>query len=143
MPLPLTNEEKIQLALFELISKKASCCLQEDSYIQQDIDNTKYQCVLLFIRKLCQVYKDLKDNSNKTKEIKKLIISYLNIICYSNIQKPVKREIEKFLKSPNIKQCDKIISAIYELNIEEFSLYILSSLITHINRGKPKYTKNK
>ncbi len=136
----LTDAEKIQLSLFKLIAKKTSCCLQEDNYTKQDISNTECQCILLFIRKLCQVYKDLKNNSKQTEEIKKAIISHFKIIYHTEIQKTIKEEIKKFIESPTPKQCDRIISAIYDLDIEDFSVYIISSLITHINRGNPKRT---
>lgn len=140
MTFTLTDAEKTQISLFKLVAKKASGYLQENNYTEQDISNTECQCVLLFIRKLCQVYKDLKDNSKQTEKIKKTILSYLKIIYHTGIQKTVKEEIKKFIESPNSKQCDKIISAIYDLDIEDFSIYIISSLITHINRGNPKRT---
>ena len=39
-----------------------------------------------------------------------------------------------FLKSPNVKKCDRIISAIYALNIEDFSLYILDTVESNDGR---------
>lgn len=137
MTVPLTNNEKLQLALFELMDKKAINTLLEDCYDKQDIVSTKYQCILLSLRKMCQVYKDLQDNSPKSKRLRALIISYLKIIYHSNIPKSVKSAILKFLKNQSPKKCDAIISAIYALDIEDFSLYILRALITHINRGNP------
>ena len=137
MSVTLTSNEKLQLALFELMDKKAINTLLEDSYNQEDINSTKYQCILLSLRKMCQVYKDLQDSSTKSKQLRALIISYLKIIYHSNIPQKVKTAILKFLKTPDVKKCDKIISAIYALDIEDFSLYILRALITHINRGNP------
>ena len=137
----LTSNEKLQLTLFELMDKKAINTLLEDSYDKQDINSTKYQCILLSLRKMCQVYKDIQDTSVKSKRIRLLIISYLKITYHSNIPNSVKIAILKFLKEPNIKRCDKIISAIYALDIEDFSLYILRALITHINRGNPRRNK--
>ncbi len=137
MLVSLTRNEKLQLDLFKLMERKAEHCLQEDSYENQDIVNTKQQCVLLSIRKMCQVYKDLQDSSRKTKDLQQLIISYLKIIYHSNIDKSIKASILKFLKKPSVKNCDKIIYAIYKLDIEDFPLFILASLITHINKGNP------
>ena len=137
MPISLTRNEKLQLDLFKLMEQKAEHFLQEDSYNIQDIINTKRQCVLLSVRKMCQVYKDLQNSSKKSKELKQLIISYLKIIYHSNINKSIKAAILKFLKAPNAKNCDSIISAIYKLDIEDFSVFILATLITHINRGSP------
>lgn len=141
MPVSLTNNEKLQLTLFELMDKKAINTLLEDSYDEQDIISTKYQCILLSLRKMCQVYKDLQDSSKKSKRLRALIVSYLKIIYHSNIPSKVKTAILKFLKTPSIKKCDGIISAIYALDIEDFSLYILCALITHINRGNPRRIK--
>ena len=141
MPVSLTNNEKLQLALFQLMDKKAIDSLLEDSCEEEDIVSTKYQCILLSLRKMCQVYKDLQDDSVKSKKLRALIISYLKIIYHSNIPETVKAAILKFLKSPSVKKCDGIISAIYALNIEDFSLNVLSVLITHINRGNPLRAK--
>ena len=141
MTVSLTRNEKLQLALFELMDKKAIDTLLEDSYDKQDINSTKYQCILLSLRKMCQVYKDLQDSSTKSKQLRALIISYLKIIYHSNIPQRVKKAILKFLQTPDIKNCDKIISSIYALDIEDFSLYILRALITHINRGNPSRIK--
>ena len=137
MPVSLTNNEKLQLTLFELMDKKAINTLLEDCYDEKDILSTKYQCILLSLRKMCQVYKDLQDSSPKSKRLRALIISYIKIIYHSNIPKRVKTAILRFLQSPDDKRCNKIISAIYALDIEDFSLYILCALITHINRGNP------
>ncbi|MBO4707977.1 MAG: hypothetical protein J5594_05435 [Elusimicrobiaceae bacterium] len=134
MPISLTNDEKLQLALFNLMDKKAIDFLRKDSCDEQDITSTKYQCILLAARKMCQVYIDLKDSSAKSKKLRSLIISYLKIIYHSNIPNNVKTAILKFLKAPDNKKCECIISSIYSLNIEDFSLYVLSSLIKHINR---------
>ncbi len=138
MPLSLTNDEKLQLALFNLMDKKAIDFLRKDSCDEQDITSTKYQCILLAARKMCQVYIDLKDSSAKSAKLRALIISYLKIIYHSNIPKSVKTAILKFLRAPDTKKCECIISSIYALNIEDFSLYVLSSLITHINRGNTR-----
>ena len=137
MPISLTRNEKLQLDLFKLMEQKAEHYLQEDSYDNQDIVTTKQQCVLLSVRKMCQVYNDLQNPSPKNKELKQLIISYLKIIYHSNIDKSIKAAILKFLKMPNIKNCENIISAIYKLDIEDFSVFILAALITHINKGNP------
>ena len=141
MTVSLTRNEQLQLALFELMDKKAIDTLLEDSYDKQDINSTKYQCILLSLRKMCQVYKDLQDSSTKSKQLRALIISYLKIIYHSNIPQRVKKAILKFLQTPDIKNCDKIISSIYALDIEDFSLYILRALITHNNRGNPRRIK--
>ncbi len=137
MHVALTDKEKLQLSLFKLMDKKAIDFLLEDSYNKQEIDSTKYQCLLLATRKMCQVYIDLKGPSGKSKQLRILIISYLKIIYHSNVPKSVKSAILKFLKAPDITKCECIISSIYALNIKDFSLYILSALITHINRGNP------
>ena len=137
MPIYLTRNEKLQLDLFKLMEQKAEHYLQEDSYDNKDIANTKQQCVLLSVRKMCQVYKDLQNTSKRSQELKKLIISYLKIVYHAKINKSVKAAILKFLKLPSIKNCDNIISAIYKLDIEDFSVFILAALITHINRGNP------
>ncbi len=142
MNVSLTRNEKLQLDLFKLMERKAEHYLQEDSYDNQDISNTKQQCVLLSIRKMCQVYKDLQDSSRKTKDLQELIISYLKIIYHSNIDKSIKASILKFLKKPSVKNCDQIISAIYKLDIEDFSVFILAALITHINKGNPFRKQN-
>ena len=142
MHISLTNDEKLQLALFNLMDKKAIDFLREDSCDEQDITSTKYQCILLSVRKMCQVYIDLKDSSAKSVKLRALIISYLKIIYHSNIPKSVKTAIFKFLTAPNTKKCECIISSIHALNIKEFSLYILSSLITHINRSNSRRVKN-
>ena len=123
------------------MDKKAIDSLIEDSYDEQDIISTKYHCILLSVRKMCQVYIDLQDNSVKSKKLRTLIISYLKIVYFSNIPKSIKTAILKFLKVPDIKKCKNIIFAIYALNIEDFPLNVLSALITHINRGNPKRTK--
>lgn len=138
MPVSLTNDEKLQLDLFNLMDKKAIGFLLEDCCDKQDVTSTKYQCILLAIKKMCQVYIDLQDGSAKSKRLRALIISYLKIIYHSNIPKSIKTSILKFLRTPGIKQCNNIISAIYALDIEDFSLNVLSALITHINRGNPK-----
>ena len=135
MPVSLTNDEKLQLDLFNLMDKKAIGFLLEDCCDKQDVTSTKYQCILLAIKKMCQVYIDLQDGSAKSKRLRALIISYLKIIYHSNIPKSIKTSILKFLRTPGIKQCNNIISA---LDIEDFSLNVLSALITHINRGNPK-----
>ena len=137
MYVSLTDKERLQLSLFKLMDKKAIDFLLEDSCNKQEINSTKYHCILLATRKMCQVYKDLRDSSVKSKKLRTLIISYLKIIYHSNIPKSVKSSILKFLKTPDIKKCECIISSIYALNIEDFSLYVLSTLITHINRGNP------
>ena len=138
MPVSLTDSEKLQLELFKLMDKKAIDSLIEDSCNKQDILYTKYQCILLSVRKMCQVYKDLQDTSLKSKKLRALIISYLKIVYYSNIPKSIKATIFRFLKAPDVKKCENIIFAIYALDIEDFSLDVLSALITHINRGNPK-----
>ncbi len=137
MYVSLTNKEKLQLSLFKLMDKKAIDFLLEDSCNKQEIDSTKYQCILLATRKMCQVYKDLQDSSAKSKQLRALIISYLKIIYHSDIPKSVKSAILNFLKAPDTVKCECIIYSIYALNIEDFSLYVLSTLITHINRGNP------
>jgi len=142
MPVSLTSKEKLQLSLFELMDKKAINFLLEDSCNKQEIFSTKYQCILLATRKMCQVYKDLKDDSVKSKRLRALIISYLKIIYHANIPASVKAAILKFLKAPTVKKCEGIISAIYALDIEDFSVYVLAALITHINRGNPLRVKN-
>ena len=142
MPLSLTSNEKLQLSLFKLMDKKAIDSLLEDSCNEQEIASAKYQCILLSIRKMCQVYIDLQDSSEKSKKLRALIISYLKIAYYSNIPKSIKVAILKFLKVPDVKNCKNIIFAIYALDIEDFSLNILSALITHINRGNPMRAKN-
>lgn len=142
MPLSLTSNEKLQLSLFKLMDKKAIDSLLEDSYNKQDITTTKYQCILLSVRKMCQVYIDLQDSSEKSKKLRALIISYLKIVYYSNVPKSIKKAILKFLKSPDVKKCNDIIFAIYALDIEDFSLNVLSALITHINRGNPRRARN-
>ncbi len=138
MPISLNSREKLQLSLFELMDKKAINFLLEDCCNEQEISSTKYQCILLATRKMCQVYIDLQDDSVKSKQLRALIISYLKIIYYADIPKSIKTAILRFLKAPDIKKCGGIISAIYALDIEDFSLNILSTLITHINRGNPK-----
>lgn len=138
----LTESEKLQLTLFNLMDKKAIDFLLADCCDKQDVTSTKYQCILLAVRKMCQVYIDLQDGSSKSKRLRALIISYLKIIYHSNIPKSIKTAILRFLKIPNIKQCNNIISAIYALDIEDFSLSVLSVLITHINRGNPKRKRN-
>ncbi len=138
MPVSLTNDEKLQLDLFNLMDKKAIGFLLEDCCDKQGVTSTKYQCILLAIKKMCQVYIDLQDGSAKSKRLRALIISYLKIIYHSNIPKSIKTSILRFLRTPGIKQCNNIISAIYALDIEDFSLNVLSALITHINRGNPK-----
>ena len=141
MPISLTNDEKLQLSLFKLMDKKAISSLLEDSCDESDVKSTKYQCILLAIRKMCQVYIDLRDNFIKSQKLRALIISYLKIIYYSNIPSSVKTAILRFIKTPDVRKCKGIISAIYALDIEDFSLNILSTLITHINRGNPKRKK--
>lgn len=141
MPVSLTDDEKLQLELFNLMDKKAIDYLLQDSCDKQDITSTKYQCILLATRKMCQVYKELQDNSVKSRRLRALIISYLKIIYHANIPKSVKIAILKFLKAPDIRKCGGIIRAIYALNIEDFSLNILSILITHINRRDPRYRR--
>ena len=141
MSVSLTSNEKLQLCLFQLMDKKAINFLLEDSCDKQDVKSTKYQCILLATRKMCQVYEDLQDDSIKSQRLRALIISYLKIIYHSNIPANIRKAILKFLKTPNIKKCEGIISAIYALDIEDFSLYVLSSLITHINRRNPKRKK--
>ena len=141
MLVSLTGNEKLQLALFKLMDKKAIDSLLEDSYNKQDITSTKYQCILLSVRKMCQVYIDLQDSSAKSKKLRALIISYLKIVYYSNVPKNIKAAILKFLKVPNVKNCNDIIFAIYALDIEDFPLNVLAALITHINRGNPKRVK--
>ena len=138
MPVSLTNDEKLQLDLFNLMDKKAISFLLEDCCDKQDIISTKYQCILLAVRKMCQVYINLQDSSVKSQKLRALIISYFKIIYHSNIPNSIKTHILRFLKAPDIKKCDSIINAIYALNIEDFSLDVLSVLITHINRGNPK-----
>ena len=134
MPVSLTNDEKLQLELFNLMDEKAINSLLQDSCDKQDITSTKYQCILLATRKMCQVYNDLQDNSIKSRRLRALIISYLKIIYHADIPKSVKTAIFKFLKAPDIRKCGGIIRAIYTLNIEDFSLNVLAVLITHINR---------
>ena len=135
----LTSNEKLQLSLFKLMDKKAVYSLQQDCCDSQDIQNTKYQCIFLAVRKMCQVYEDLQDSSSQQScKLKALIWSYLKIIYHSKIDKKVRVEILKFLKTPTIENCDKIICAIYDLDIEDFSLYIFSNLISHINKGNPR-----
>ncbi len=141
MPVSLTNDEKLQLDLFNLMDKKAIGFLLEDCCDKQDITSTKYQCILLATRKMCQVYIDLQDSSTKSKRLRALIISYLKIIYHSNIPNSIKTKILRFLKAPDIKKCNSIINAIYALDIEDFSLNVLSVLITHINRGNPRRMK--
>ena len=138
MPISLTCNEKLQLLLFKLMDKKAVDSLLEDSCDERDVKSTKYQCILLAVRKMCQVYMDLQDDSVKSKKLRALIISYLKIVYCSNVPTSIKTAILKFLKVPNINNCQGIISAIYGLDIEDFSLYVLSYLIKHINRGKPR-----
>ena len=138
MPVSLTDDEKLQLSLFKLMEQKAVSFLVEDSCNKQDISSTKYECILLAVRKMCQVYIDLQDSPSESKRLCALIISYLKIIYHSNMPKSIKTAILKFIKTPNIQGCQGIISAIYALDIDDFPLYILSSLITHINRGNPK-----
>ena len=138
MKVTLTESEELQLTLFDLMDKKAIDSLLQDSCNKDDIVSTKYQCILLATRKMCQVYRDLQDGSVKSEQLRALIISYLKIIYHSNIPKSIKTAILRFLNAPSIAKCDNIISAIYALNIEDFSLNILSILITHINRGNPK-----
>lgn len=142
MPISLTDDEKLQLALFNLMDKKAIDFLRKDSCDEQDITSTKYQCILLAARKMCQVYIDLKNDSAKSKRLRALIISYLKIIYHSNIPRNVKTAILKFLKAPDDNKCECIISSIYALNIEDFSLYVLSSLIKHISRGNSGEVRN-
>ena len=137
MNISLSSEEELQLSLFKLMDKKAIDSLLEDSCDKEDIVSTKYQCILLSLRKMCQVYKDLEDDSKKSQKLRALIISYLKIIYHSDVPESIKAAILKFLKSPSTKKCDGIISAIYALDIEDFSLNVLSRLITHINRGSP------
>ena len=141
MPVSLTNDEKLQLELFNLMDKKAIDSLLQDSCDKQDITSTKYQCILLATRKMCQVYNDLQDNSIKSRRLRVLIISYLKIIYHADIPKSVKTAILGFLKAPDIRKCESIIRAIYTLNIEDFSLNIFAILITHINRRNTKYNR--
>ena len=141
MAVPLTSNEKLQLYLFKLMNKKATSFLRQDAYNKDDIACTKNQCLLLAIRKMCQVYIDLQGNTKKNRELKRLIISYFKIIYHSDIPKKIKTVILKFLKAPSAKRSNDIIAAIYALHMEDFSLYILSSLITHINRKNPQEVK--
>ncbi len=134
---PLTSNEKLQLSLFRLMDAKAQHFLHEDCCESKDVKNTKYQCLLLAVRKMCQVYKDLGGNSKQTQKLRHLIISYLKIIYHTKINKKIKNAIAAFLLSPSEKNCDRIISAIYSLDIEDFSLYVFSSLIGHLNKGNP------
>ena len=134
---PLTRNEKLQLCLFTLMDAKAQYSLQEDCCKNEDIKSTKYQCMLLAVRKMCQVYKDLSGSSKHTQELQALIISYLKIIYHTRINKRVKNAISDFLISPSSEKCDKIIFSIYSLDIEDFSLYVFSNLIGHINKGNP------
>jgi len=94
--------------------------------------------LLLAVRKMCQVYKDLQGTSGKAAEIRALIISYFKIIYHTKINKKIKKALSNFLISPSVENCDQIISAIYDLDIEDFSLYVFSSLIGHLNKGNPK-----
>ena len=133
----LTSNEKLQLSLFRLMDAKAQYFLHEDCCSNQDIKSTKYQCLLLAVRKMCQVYKDLDGNSKQTQKLRHLIISYFKIIYHTKIDKEVKRAISNFLISPSRVNCNEIISAIYSLDIEDFSLYVFSNLIGHLNKGNP------
>ena len=105
MPVSLTDDEKLQLSLFKLMEQKAVSFLVEDSCNKQDISSTKNECILLAVRKMCQVYIDLQDSPSESKRLCALIISYLKIIYHSNMPKSIKTAILKFIKTPNIQGC--------------------------------------